>query len=54
MSLGEINICLNGTNLSSIKEINALTYSSFTKIRPQAKMDNFAFNNSNIIIEGPI
>ena len=25
--------------------------SSFTKIRPQAKIDNFAFKNSNIIIE---
>ena len=28
--------------------------SSFTKIRPQAKKDNFAFKNSNIIIEGLI
>ena len=28
--------------------------SSFTKIRPQAKIDNFAFKNSNIIIEGRI
>ena len=25
---------------------------SFTKIRPQAKIDNFSFTNSNIIIEG--
>ena len=25
-----------------------------TKIRPQAKIDNFAFNSSNIIIEGLI
>ena len=25
-----------------------------TKIRPQAKIDNFAFKNSNIIIEGLI
>ena len=24
----------------------------FTKIRPQAKIDNFAFKNSNIINEG--
>ena len=28
--------------------------SSSTKIRPQAKIDNFAFKNSNIIIEGLI
>ena len=27
---------------------------SITKIRPQAKIDNFAFKNSNIIIEGLI
>ena len=27
---------------------------SATKIRPQAKIDNFAFKNSNIIIEGMI
>ena len=27
--------------------------SSSTKIRPQAKIDNFAFKNSNIIIEDP-
>ena len=38
--------------------INALLFdymnwgSSFTKIRPQANIDNFAFKNSNIIIEG--
>ena len=25
---------------------------SSTKIRPQARIDNFAFKNSNIIIEG--
>ena len=28
--------------------------SSFTKINSQAKLDNFAFQNSNIIIEGLI
>ena len=28
--------------------------STITKIRPQAKIDNFAFQNSNIIIEGLI
>ena len=28
--------------------------STITKIRPQAKIDNFAFKNSNIIIEGLI
>ena len=28
--------------------------SSFTKIRPQAKIDNVAFKNSNIIIAGLI
>ena len=28
--------------------------SSFTKIRPKEKIDNFAFKNSNIIIEGLI
>ena len=27
---------------------------SFTKIRPQAKIDNYAFKNSRIIIEGLI
>ena len=29
----------------------SLRYSSSTKIRPQAKIYNFAFKNSNIIIE---
>ena len=29
-------------------------YSTITKIRTQTKIDNFAFKNSNIIIEGPI
>ena len=29
-----------------------LRYFSSTKIRPQAKIDSFAFKNSNIIIEG--
>ena len=28
--------------------------SSSTKIKPQAKIDNFAFKNSNIIIKGLI
>ena len=28
--------------------------SSYMKIRPQAKLDNFDFKNSNIIIEGLI
>ena len=27
---------------------------SFTKMRPEAKIDNFSFMNSNIIIEGII
>ena len=37
-------------NLKLIQETLGLF--SSTKIRPQAKIDNFAFKNSNIIIEG--
>ena len=36
------------------QEIQFTQGSSFTKIRPQAEIDNFAFKNSNIIIEGLI
>ena len=36
-------------NLNSVKVVRTIT-----KIRPQAKIDNFAFKNSNIIIEGLI
>ena len=32
--------------------LSALRYFSSTKIRPQEKINNFAFKNSNIIIEG--
>ena len=32
--------------------VETINYSKSAKIRPQAKIDNFAFKNSNIIIEG--
>ena len=45
-------ICLNF--LFKKVDIPWFKVSSFTKIRPQEKIDNFAFKNSNIIIEGEI
>ena len=33
------------------KKVSLIQGISFTKIRPQVKIDNFAFKNSNIIIE---
>ena len=51
--------CKSGSNGYKVKIKREYYYknlflSSFTKIRPQAKIDNFAFKNSNIIIEGSI
>ena len=49
-----INYIFHKTEDYSIKLciLNVCTSFSSTKIRPQAKIDNFAFKNSNIIIEG--
>ena len=44
----------NKRNPAKVIRSHSVMYSSFTKIRPQAKIDNFAFKNSNIIIEGLI
>ena len=35
-----------------ISNFNNLRLFSSSKIRPQAKIDNFVFKNSNVIIEG--
>ena len=39
---------------ASMRSTNFVLYSKLAKIRPQAKIDNFTFKNSNIIIEGII
>ena len=49
-------ICYQVTAAENLKNVvlgkTRLRQFSYTKIRPQAKIDNFDFKNSNIIIEG--